>query len=48
MIYNKKEMLEGVVDVNFWRAPTDNDFGAFKISKSSKLISFISWGKFWL
>lgn len=43
VIYNKKEMLEGVVDVNFWRAPTDNDFGAFKISKSSKDAWYFDW-----
>ena len=26
-LYNGEELLAGDVDINFWRAPTDNDFG---------------------
>ena len=43
MVYDKKEMLEGVFDVNFWRAPTDNDFGAFKIDKRAKDKGYFNW-----
>ena len=43
VVYDKKEMLEGVFDVNFWRAPTDNDFGAFKIDKRAKDKGYFNW-----
>lgn len=31
--YKGKEMIEERLEMNFWRAPTDNDFGAWKVNK---------------
>ena len=36
-------MLDGDVDFNFWRAPTDNDFGAFKFKKREKDKAYFIW-----
>lgn len=41
--YDGKELLDGVVDVNFWRAPTDNDFGAFKAHKRKQDVAYYLW-----
>ena len=41
--YDNLEMLDGDVDFNFWRAPTDNDFGAFKFKKREKDKAYFIW-----
>lgn len=40
--YKGNQMLEAPVKMNFWRAPTDNDFGAWKASKPEDL-KYFSW-----
>ncbi len=40
--FNDKEMLLKPIDINFWRAPIDNDYGAFKANKPEDSI-FFNW-----
>jgi len=40
IIYSNKEMLLAPIELNFWRALTDNDYGAFKPEKD---IDFFKW-----
>ena len=41
--YNDKEMLKETLKMNFWRAPTDNDFGAFNINRNKKEGLYFDW-----
>ena len=34
--WNNEEVLAEPLEMSFWRAPTDNDFGAFKVDKRPK------------
>lgn len=39
------EILEESLEMNFWRAPTDNDFGAWKVEQRSKDSLYFEWRK---
>lgn len=38
--FNGKEQLSETLDLSFWRAPTDNDFGAWKTNRDNDSIYF--------
>jgi beta-galactosidase len=38
--YNGKEILLAPIELNFWRAPIDNDYGAFNVKKDP---DFFNW-----
>lgn len=40
---NGEEMLKERLALNFWRAPIDNDYGAFKPSKQKKHKAYFAW-----
>ena len=41
--WDGKEMLLEPLEMSFWRAPIDNDFGAFKVDKRSKDKAYFNW-----
>jgi beta-galactosidase len=43
--YNNKEFLIEPLKMNFWRAPIDNDFGAFKVNMRAKDSIYFEWRK---
>tara|TARA_B100000809_G_scaffold176399_1_gene173794 strand:+ start:1297 stop:5772 length:4476 start_codon:yes stop_codon:yes gene_type:complete len=43
--FNNKEFLIEPLKMNFWRAPIDNDFGAFKVDKRPKDSIYFEWRK---
>ncbi|MCK5776192.1 MAG: DUF4981 domain-containing protein, partial [Bacteroidales bacterium] len=43
--YQNKEYLKEPLQLNFWRAPTDNDFGAFKVDRRPADSIYFEWRK---
>lgn len=43
--YKGEEILMETLKLNFWRAPIDNDFGAFKVDKRAKDSIYFEWRK---
>jgi beta-galactosidase len=43
MKFNGEELLEESLALNFWRAPVDNDFGAYKPEKTPKDKAYFKW-----
>ncbi|MGB2128262.1 MAG: glycoside hydrolase family 2 TIM barrel-domain containing protein [Flavicella sp.] len=43
LIMNGEEMLKERLALNFWRAPIDNDYGAFKPSRQKKHKAYFTW-----
>lgn len=41
--YNDKEILKETLKMNFWRAPTDNDYGAFNVERDKKEGEYFEW-----
>ncbi|GAA4279620.1 glycoside hydrolase family 2 TIM barrel-domain containing protein [Gaetbulibacter aestuarii] len=42
ILFQGKSILEAPVKMSFWRAPTDNDFGAFKINRAQDA-AYFNW-----
>ena len=38
-----QEIMKETLDINFWRAPVDNDFGAFKVDVREKDSVYFNW-----
>lgn len=41
--YKGKNILEKVPKLNFWRAPTDNDFGAWNVNQRPQDTTYFKW-----
>ncbi len=41
--FDGREIMKETLDINFWRAPVDNDFGAFKVDLREKDSVYFNW-----
>ncbi|MBB3699847.1 glycoside hydrolase family 2 TIM barrel-domain containing protein [Flammeovirga yaeyamensis] len=43
IVYQEKELLDERAKMNFWRAPTDNDFGAWNVDNRKEDAKYFEW-----